>query len=138
MTPQQKLKHMILSWAQEYDYQFTDGGRQMPEITADNIDEVFDSMEEEEPLWDARSETREGDYETGLPCPASRHYESKSVARQYRDGSWVGWTYWYGGGKHGQPEEMEWIEDAYDVECVEEIQTMMVRTFSKPAEEKAA
>ena len=31
------------------------------------------------------------------------------------DGSWVGWTYFFGGGKHGEPSEMPWMEDAYDV-----------------------
>jgi hypothetical protein len=35
------------------------------------------------------------------------------------DGSWVGWTYWYGGGKHGEPGSIKWVEDAYDVVMTE-------------------
>ncbi len=49
------------------------------------------------------------------------------------DGSWVGWTYWYGGGKHGEPGSIPWIEDAYDVTFVEQL--VKVKQFHK-AEEK--
>jgi len=45
---------------------------------------------------------------------------------------YIGWTYWYGGGKHGNPEEIEWVSDAYflNLEKEEEI-TIIKRTFSK-------
>lgn len=71
--------------------------------------------------------------ETGLPAPSSRHYESEAVAYQYVDGSWVGWSYWYGGGKHGEPEAIDWMEDAYDVNCTEEEKVVVVRTFTAKA-----
>lgn len=80
---------------------------------------------------DYKYEMREGAIETGLPCEHSRHYESKSVAAQASDGSWGGWTYWYGGGKHGEPESIDWMNEAYDLDCKEEEKLVVVRTFSK-------
>ena len=47
------------------------------------------------------------------------------------DGSWVGWTYWYGGGKHAEPEVMDWMGEAYPLDCVEEEKMVTVRTFTK-------
>ena len=67
------------------------------------------------------------------PSEYDRHYETKTVATQMDDGSWVGWVYWYGGGKYGEPEAIEWIEDAYDLDCVEEEKVVVVRTFAKKA-----
>ena len=52
--------------------------------------------------------------DTDIPVTEfSRHYEATSVAKQLLNGKWVGYTYWYGGGKHGEPQAMPWIEDAY-------------------------
>jgi hypothetical protein len=76
-------------------------------------DELYDAR------CEAESELRRGTHETGLPCESSRHYSSRAVAAQMLDGSWVGWTYWFGGGKHGEPGEMPWLEDAYEVKAVE-------------------
>jgi len=58
-----------------------------------------------------------------------RHYESKAVAMKMPDGSWIGWTYWYGGGKHGEPEAIDWMNEAYDVDCHEEEKVVVVQTF---------
>jgi len=104
-----------------------------PFDTPEKIDAAFESIEEhglDDYISDAESELR-GSYthETGIKCDWSRHYESKSVARKIGD-QWVGWTYWYGGGKHGEPEAIEWMEDAYIVEAKEE--TKVVLTFTKP------
>lgn len=76
-------------------------------------------------------EYREGECETDIPPLWSRHYESKSVARQLRDGTWVGWTYWYGGGKHGDPDSIPWIEDSYFLKCTEKQELVTVRTFER-------
>jgi hypothetical protein len=122
MTPQQKLKHLILNRHADLTQQDT------VEITADNVDELYDAIDEP---WDARSEVRSSGVKTGLPCDWSRHYESDAVAAQAPDGSWIGWTYWYGGGKHGEPEAIDWIEDAYDVTVTEEPRTIIHRTFTK-------
>jgi len=59
-----------------------------------------------------------------------------SVARKFSlswGDKWVGWTYWYGGGKHGEPESVEWMEDAYFVGVKEE--TRVVLVFSKVEDE---
>jgi len=124
MTPQQKIRHLILIQLAEWD------GKTLPEVTAENVDELYDA---EDSPGDAVYELREGQVETKVPCESSRHLESKSVAAQAPDGTWVGWTYWYGGGKHAEPESIDWIEDAYDLVCAEEEKLVTVRTFSKAA-----
>jgi hypothetical protein len=117
MTPQQKIKEKILH---ESDIGVMPG---------DDIDAIYD--EHQDDCWDAFYEVRPGEVETDVNCEGSRHYESKSVAAKMRDGSWVGWTYWYGGGKHGEPESIPWMEEAYDLDCVEEEKMVVVRTFKK-------
>lgn len=125
MTPQQKLKHLILNKAAEF------GAIEIGEVTAENVDELYDECEASGDIQDAKYEVRCSGTETGLQCDWSRHYESDAVAAKTPDGSWVGWTYWYGGGKHGEPEAIDWIEDAYDLDCVEEEKVVTVRTFTK-------
>lgn len=66
--------------------------------------------------------------ETEIDPEYSRHYESKSVAKQFGE-HWIGWTYWYGGGKHGEPSAVEWIDDAYFLNVKEE--TKVVQVFAK-------
>jgi hypothetical protein len=123
MNPEQKLKHIILIRHAELN------DEPAPEnVTAENVDEMYDAIEEP---WDAQSEVRGGEVETKLRCESSRHYESKAVAAQAPDGSWVGWTYWYGGGKHGEPEAIDWIDEAYELTCHEEEKMVVVRTFAK-------
>jgi len=125
MTPEQKLKHMILIHSMGYQ------DLPAPEsVTAENIDELYEAGDDDY-AQDARYEVREGEVETDIDAPSSRHYESKSVAAKAPDGSWVGWTYWYGGGKHGEPEAIDWMDSAYDLTCVEEEKVVTVRTFSK-------
>ena len=126
MTPEQKLKHLVLLKQQSWEPDFLVGVK----ITADNVDELYEANDENYELQDARSELRDGDVETGLKCDYSRHYESKAVAMKYLDGSWVGWTHWYGGGKHGEPEAIEWMGEAYEVNCTEEEKMVVVRTFA--------
>jgi hypothetical protein len=121
MTPKQKLLWAILDHnAREYD------GPPAPEFPCEDIDEeMIDG------LGDSKYEVRCGDLETELSCESSRHYESNAVAMKFPDGSWVGWTFWCGGGKHGEPEAIEWINNAYDIECKEEEKLVIVRTFSR-------
>lgn len=109
MTPEQKIKHLILLKASEWD------GEELGEVNANNVDELYDRLVESDGHWDAKSEVRSGHVETDIECERSRHYESKSVASKMPDGSWVGWTYWYGGGKHDRTVEAspnEW--DGYE------------------------
>lgn len=134
MSPEQKLKHAVILKGIEF------GSIQAPEeeIVAENIDQLFDDLSDDWALQDAKNEIRSSGTETGLPCPWSRHYESDAVAARMPDGSWVGWTYWYGGGKHGEPEAVDWMEDAYEVECKEEERLIVVKTFSMKTEGGAA
>ena len=127
MTPQQKLKHAILLKAAV----FKDIEPITVSITKDNIDTLYDENDSDWQLQDARNDLRCSGQYTHLPSPPSRHYESDSVAAKMPDGSWVGWTYWYGGGKHGEPDSIDWIEDAYDLKCIEKEQLVVVRTFEK-------
>ena len=124
MTPEQKLKHAMLRMFGNQDHIPTD-------LSADQIEEKWEELAEKEEHWDCMSEMRGGEVETGLKCDWSRHYESKSVAAKMVDGSWVGWTYWYGGGKHGEPEAIDWMDRAYDLNCKEEEKMVVVRTFTK-------
>lgn len=129
MTPYQKLQHLILSKAAKWDE------IELGEVTPENIDDLWDEYENQDSIYDATNEIRQSwDEETDIPCEWSRHYESKSVAAKMPDGSWVGWTYWYGGGKYGEPEAIDWMESAYNIDCVEEARVVTVRTFTKREE----
>lgn len=128
MTAQQKIKQLAMIRAAEW------AEVELPPLTAENIDDEYDAANEGELgdyLQDACNEIRAGQVKTGLPCEWSRHYESESVAAKLPDGSWVGWTYWYGGGKHGEPEAIDWIDGAYDLTCTEEEKMVTVCTFAK-------
>ena len=124
MTPEQKLKWAVLARVAACE------GVPAPAYPCDDVDARHDALEEGA-RQDARNDVRCGGVKTDLPCDFSRHYESKAVAMRFPDGSWVGWTYWYGGGKHGEPAAMGWMDDAYDVDCHEEEKMVVVRTFTK-------
>lgn len=126
MTAQQKIKAFLLTEA------FSDPGYELPALTAENIDLVWDDFKGNDVdylLSDPINEFRCSGIDTGLKCERSRHYETKSVARQMPDGSWVGWTYWYGGGKHSDPKAFDWLGSAYLVNVTEKQEVVKVRTF---------
>lgn len=126
MTPEQKLKWAILAQTAEWEK----SPAMELEYPCENVDELYAQLVEQDAHWDGKNEVRCSGIDTGLPCEYSRHYESKAVAMQMPDSSWVGWTYWYGGGKYGEPEGIDWMEHAYDVDCAEEEKVVTVRTFS--------
>lgn len=127
-TAEQKVKYLILS----AHARLNDGDAyDLSKLSGEEIDAAYDQLVGNDEHWDAQGEVRGGEIETGLKCDWSRHYESKAVAAQLPDGTWVGWTYWYGGGKHGEPEAVDWIDDAYDLNCTEEEKLVRFRTFSK-------
>jgi len=125
MTPEQKLKWAILAKSAEWCKELA------LEYPCENVGELYDQLVEQDAHWEGVSEVRCSGIDTGLPAKHSRHYESKAVAMQMPDKTWVGWTYWYGGGKHGEPEGIDWMGEAYDVECAEEEKLVIVRTFSE-------
>lgn len=128
MKPETKLKYAILDLAATWN----------DEVLPDNLTEeqVEEYWEDSEYLEDAISEIRCSGIETGLPGQYSRHYESEEVAVQCPNGDWVGFTYWHGGGKHGEPEAIDWMEYAYDLDCVEEEKLVVVQTFTKKGDTK--
>lgn len=128
MTPEQKIKHAILLRAVEMKNIELPAGLA---ITEENVDALYHENDQDWELQDARDEIRCSGQETNIPAPYSRYLESDSVAAQMPDGSWVGWTYWYGGGKHAEPEAVDWMDDAYDLDCKEEQVTVTQRTFTK-------
>jgi hypothetical protein len=136
MTPEQKLKWAIL--VLEARWSKTD----VPTVTRDNVDQLYDTLVSEDRHWDARNEVRCSGVNTGLsrsvPYMTARHYEHEEVAAQMPDGSWVGWTYWHGGGKHGDPSAVEWMDSAYDVNQRGETRTIIVNVFTLPEPGQAA
>lgn len=120
MRPQQKIRREIVLNEIENEHIKFEG-----HLTDEIVGDLFDQCDE------AINEFREGQVETNITPDWSRHYESKSVATKLRDGSWVGWTYWYGGGKHGNPEEIPWMGDAYELDVVEEQKMVTVYNFTR-------
>lgn len=128
MTAEQAIKREILltvfAWRKE----------KPPVITVDNVDSIYEEKREncEGDLQDARNQFRSSGQEANLECEEfSRHYECEQVATQLSDLSWVSWTYWHGGGKHAEPQAIEWMSSAFFVDCKEEQKVVTVRTFSK-------
>ena len=106
--------------------------------TKDGICEAWERAEEYEGIFsdteiiDEEAEFRCSGQSTGLTCrQGSRHYECEQVARKLDDGTYVSWTYWSGGGKHGEPEAIDWMDGAFEVNCIEERKMVTVYTFSE-------
>lgn len=80
-------------------------------------------------LQDWQDAVRLSGTRTNIPArDSSRHYECEEVGAEL-SGVWVGWTYWHGGGKHGEPRAIPWIEHAYLLDVTEEEKVVTVRTF---------
>jgi hypothetical protein len=142
MTAKQRIKREILLRCREASdgedahlFPFrpedleTPAGIDLAWRSTEDCDDVSDWLQE------TAREFRYGNYETDIGPDYSRHYSSKSVAARLRDGTYVGWTFWYGGGKHGEPEAMPWMEDAYLLEMKEEEKMVVVRTWLRRTEE---
>lgn len=136
MTPQQKLKHAIL--IRQHEMYPTDP---LPHdsITGDEIDALYEKIDNAGNLGDAKEEVRTCGNESSIlfVCPpgyhmAQRNYECDEVAYQTPHG-WVGYTYWYGGGKHSEPSAIEWMAFSYDLDCKEKPITIIQQTFTKVA-----
>ena len=121
MTPEQAIKYMVLDI---FD------AKTPTDLTGEVVDELYDAVNPDD-RQDILYSVRGGNFETDIECGWSRHYESKSVAAKAPNGLWVGWTYWYGGGKHSEPEAISWMDSAYFIDCKEEEQLVTVRTFTK-------
>lgn len=82
---------------------------------------------------DVREELRNDGLLTDLRAPYSRHYECNMTAVQCGD-KWVAFPYWYGGGKHGEPSAMSWLDDESVRFVTMHEETRVVRVFSEAAE----
>jgi len=140
LTPSEKIQQKIINiFIDDYmedlasiEAGLKDKGIILTIPVSNNIEEVFDYIHEEYGFEDVIQTVRYSGERTGVKCDKfSRCYECEEVAAQMLDGSWVGWTFWHGGGKHGNPEEVPWIEDAYDLDVSEEEKVVIVRTFTK-------
>src|ERR1035438_3424063 len=100
MTPTQKImREILLIAAKEDGFAST-----IRDITEETIDDKYAYLCDLNRQYDIEDNFRQGEVETNIPCKSSRHYESKSVASKLSDGSYVGWTFWYGGGEDGRSE----------------------------------
>ena len=127
MNAVQKVKFLVLMAAARLR---GDEVPAMDGLSGNDIDTMYDELVEKGFHWDAIGEVRGGEVETGLATEYDRNYEAKAVATQLPDGSWIGWTYWYGGGKHGNPDEVPWMDDVYELDCQEEEKVVIVRNFN--------
>ena len=124
LTPEQEINLLILNKQAQWDKVNFDA-----ELI--NIDEEYARQEEGGGLQDAEEEIRCSGIASGLDCDFSRNYETDAVAKQTLSGKWVGWTYYYGGGKHSNPSEITWKNYAYFLDCEEKEVTVIQRTFKK-------
>lgn len=124
LSPKEKVKWLICDAVCKYKEQ-----ERLPYPC--DVNALWSTLQEqcEDDLLNAKEDLRGGGECTGLDSPSSRYYEGTEVAAQLPDGSWVGWTFWHGGGKHGAPWEIEWMSEAYPVACRQE--TRIVNIFSK-------
>ena len=131
MTPEQKLKLAILFRAASWK-EIT-----LPtEVDVHNVDELYDTHNADCGLQDAIEAVRHDGFPTDLAdsTPWFRgadDFEKESVAMKLADGTWVGWTRWYGGGKHAEPASIPWMEYSYNVICEEKQVTEVQRFFAK-------
>lgn len=105
------------------------------EVSILTADDLFEKYETE--LQDHIEEFRQNGIETGLSRSEvfCRGYEDTQVAGQLYDGTWAGWTYYSGGGKHGYPSDVPWLEQAYPLDVVKEEVIKTVKREFKISEE---
>lgn len=123
LSPEDWIKREILLSA------FANGADPVPISTEEEIRDAYVELRDNGDglIQDLLYEFREGKIETGLPGEWSRHYSSRAVAAKMTDGPWIGWTYWYGGGKHGDPGSIDWMDEAYFVTPEEVSRAKVVR-----------
>jgi hypothetical protein len=133
VTPEQALKIEIFNrLLVDAGTNPIDGYTWPESVDVSSIDAAWAALDATETgncwLREVRDELRRSGTATGLPTQFNRNYESKEVAAQI-GGRWIGWTYWHGGGKHGQPSEIEWMSEAYFLDVEEERREVILRTF---------
>lgn len=135
LTAEQKIKREILELSWVVEEMDAASLFLRDRNSGESIDDLWSRMEDDDDFYDLLSDAL-GDFrssgdEIDIPCETSRHYCSHSVARKLTSGGWVGWTYWYGGGKYGEPDAIDWLSDAYNLIVTEEEKLVVVRTYNK-------
>ncbi len=133
MTPEQKIKQLIIHRVCEWE------ALPLPDmVDGTSVDVAYQELDEGEysgQVQDVRNEVRYGEERTGLKTEGHyrlyRDYDAEAVASQMLDGSWVGWIYWHGGGRHAEPQCIDWMSDAYELNCTEAEKVIIERTFQK-------
>lgn len=131
MNIEQRIKRQII-----INLVLLEGDEGIDLSTAAGIDSAYDDAQGYKGIFSAAEiideveDFRCNGQTTDLPCEGSRHYESEQVALQLDDGTYISWTYWSGGGKHGEPESMDWMGKAYEVNCTEKEVPMTIYTFT--------
>jgi len=100
--------------------------------TDDDIEREYALMHEQIGC-DVQQDIMGGKWETNIPPAFSRHCETESVAVKDNYGNYIGFTRYYGGGKHF--DEYSWydtsIENAYYLTCKEKEVLTIERTWTK-------
>ncbi len=104
------------------------------EMSNDELMEVYEEQIEDNGVEYPLEYFRAKGEESNIEPEYSRHYETMSVCRKLDNGVWVGWTYYYGGGKYAEPEAVEWLDDAYLLDLVEEKEVTIVKRIFKKKE----
>jgi len=113
-------------YKREDNFSFTD---YPSEISYENL--WYTLKAEFDKACEVEYETRYGTEEPDLePKTDSRHYEVEVRAMKVDD-VWVAWDFYYGGGKHGEPEAFDWIGNARIVECEEKVVTKVEYNFKE-------
>ena len=121
-TAADQIQIEIYKISKRYDPDFPyEEGKELSDEALYDFDDI---------IQDATDEFRCSGEPSGIKSTQfSRHYECEEVAKVLSDGTAIGWTYWYGGGKHGEPQSIDWIDDAYFVDVKQE--TRIVNIFTK-------
>ena len=124
------LKKYIVEYANKQGY--SGFGFSGPLDTEIEIEEAYADMYNQIGC-DAVQDVMEGDWKTNIPPAFSRHCETESVAVKDNYGDYIGFTRYYGGGKHF--DDYSWydisIEYAYYLTCEEKQVLTTERTWAK-------
>lgn len=133
-TKHKIMKHILIGMLTEEQM---DNDDDLDLSTENGVNDAWSQTEKYEGIFceseiiDEKNDFRCSGQATNLTCSGySRYYECEQVAIKLVDGSYVSWIYWTGGGKHGEPESIPWIDDAFEVDCVEEQKMVTVYNFS--------
>lgn len=102
----------------------------------DKVEEFYDEVKYEEfedYVRDVVSEFRDSGENINDKVYEDRYYCYRDVAIPItgRDDLYLAWTYYFGGGKHAQPWDVEWMEDCYLLRCREVEETRIVKVYEK-------